>query len=63
MADNLTSSSPSVYPSEHELEVWNSLTREDQLKLIRKELKDSEQSGFVSCTAEDIRREVLDERS
>lgn len=64
MADNLTavSSCPSVYPSDYELEVWNSLTRDEQLKSIKEELEVSVQSGVVSCTAEDIRREMLDKQ-
>jgi len=57
--DILNGSMPSVFPSQQELEAWNSLSREEQVKRFQSVLNSSECNTASDLDMEDIKKRAL----
>jgi len=57
--DVLNGGMPSVFPSRQELEVWNSLSREEQIQRFQAVLSSAECDTASDVTMEDIKNGAL----
>jgi len=54
---------PKVMPTEADIEAWNSLTRDQQLELVRHDLDEAVSGDHFPLDFEELKREVLQSKN